>query len=152
MTQPPKKSRFTRNDRGQSLVEFALTLPMLLVVMLMITEFGRALFQYNVLVQATRAGARSAVVASQGGAPGVGETHMDNFLDQTGMNLVGLDRKVQVVSDFKGTGTTVVQATADLPFRWLLQGDMPTSPGGANPVTPLAFTLHAETVMRAETF
>lgn len=152
MTQPPKKSRFTRNDRGQSLVEFALTLPMLLVVMLMITEFGRALFQYNVLVQATREGARTAVVASQGGAPAAGQDRMDAFLTGTGMSLVGLNRTVQVVSDFKGTGTTVVQATADMPFRWLLQGDMPTNAGGTNPVSPTAFTLHAETVMRAETF
>ena len=38
MKQPPKT--IVRGDRGQALVEFALTLPMLLVVMFMITEFG----------------------------------------------------------------------------------------------------------------
>ena len=152
MKQLPKKTTFRRNDRGQSLVEFALTLPMLLVVMLMITEFGRALFQYNVLVQSTREGARVAVVGSEGGAPADGEGRMDAFLTATGMSLVGLNRQVRVVKDFQGTGTTVVQATADMPFRWLLQGDMPTNAGGTNPVSPTAFTLHAETVMKAETF
>ncbi len=151
MTQPPKTS-FARNDRGQSLVEFALTLPMLLVVMLMITEFGRALFQYNVLVQATREGARVAVVNSQGGAPAAGEARMDDFLAGTGMNTTGVSRQVTVVTDYNGTGTTVVLASADLPFRWILQGDLPTNADGTAPVSPTAFTLHAETVMRAETF
>jgi len=40
---------FLSGTRGQSLVEFALILPIMLAVMFMITEFGRALFQYNVL-------------------------------------------------------------------------------------------------------
>lgn len=152
MTQPPKTS-FRRNDRGQSLVEFALTLPMLLVVMLMITEFGRALFQYNMLVQATREGARVAVVQSEAGAPAAGRNRMDQFLTGTQTDVTGLVRTVQVVHDYQGNiGQTVVVATADMPFRWLLQGNMPTTADGQNPVSPTAFTLHAETVMRAETF
>ena len=48
--------RFVRDARGQSLIEFALILPMMLVVMFMITEFGRALYTYNVLATAARAG------------------------------------------------------------------------------------------------
>ena len=38
---------------------------MLLVVMFMVTEFGRAMYQYNVLAQATREGARVAVVSAE---------------------------------------------------------------------------------------
>lgn len=150
MTQPPKT--IVRDDRGQSLVEFALTLPMLLVVMFMITEFGRALYQYNVLVQATREGARVAVVNSNGGAPAAGRARMDAFLDATGMELNSLVREVEVVPDFNGTATTVVRATAEMPFRWILQGDLPTNPNAEATVAPTGLTLRAETVMRAETF
>ena len=50
-----KRNQFMRDTRGQSLVEFALILPMMLVVMFMITEFGRALYMYNVLASAARA-------------------------------------------------------------------------------------------------
>jgi len=56
--------RFVRDARGQSLIEFALILPMMLVVMFMITEFGRALYTYNVLATAARAGVRAAVVST----------------------------------------------------------------------------------------
>ena len=39
-----------------------------------------------------------------------------------------------------------------MPFRWILQGDLPTTAEGAAVVSPNALTLHAETVMKAETF
>lgn len=141
-----------RNDRGQSLVEFALTLPMLLVVMFMITEFGRALYQYNVMAQASREGARTAVVGSSTNAQGLGETRMDEFLSETGMETTGMVRSVTVVPNYEGSGTTVVRATVDMPFRWILQGDLPTNPDGTAPVSPGGLNLHAETVMRAEGF
>lgn len=150
MKQPPKT--MMRDDRGQSLVEFALTLPMLLVVMFMITEFGRALYQYNVMAQATREGARTAVVNSSGGAPAAGRTRMDDFLTGSGMNTTGLVRTVTVVPNFNGSQTTVVKATADMPFQWILAGDMPTTADGSATVSPGGLNLHAETVMRAETF
>ncbi|HZI36952.1 MAG TPA: TadE/TadG family type IV pilus assembly protein [Acidimicrobiia bacterium] len=151
MKQPPPKT-IVRDDRGQSLVEFALTLPMLLVVMFMITEFGRALYQYNVLVQATREAARAAVVMAESDAPTIGQTRMDNFLDGTGMERIGLEREVVIVPDFNGTGTTVVRATATMPFRWILQGDMPTNADRSGSVAPTGLTLSAETIMRSEAF
>lgn len=151
MTQPPKT--LLRGERGQSLVEFALTLPMLLVVMFMITEFGRALYQYNVMAQATREGARVAVVNSEANAPTAGEDRMTAFLNSLGIDFADdLDLNVAVVDNYNGTGTKVVVATADMPFRWILQGDMPTNHSGGAAVSPNAFTLHAETVMKAETF
>jgi Flp pilus assembly protein TadG len=49
-------------ERGQTLVEFALVVMIFLVVLFGILEFSRALWTYNTIVQATRAGARFAVV------------------------------------------------------------------------------------------
>lgn len=47
-----------RSQRGVAIVEFALILPMLLVLSFMTTEFGRALYQYNTLTKAARDAAR----------------------------------------------------------------------------------------------
>ena len=56
--------RFVRRDRtrGQSLVEFALILPILLILMLGIVDFGRAIFAYNAVSNGARSGARVAIV------------------------------------------------------------------------------------------
>jgi Flp pilus assembly protein TadG len=43
---------------GQSLLEFAVVLPLLLLIAFGITEFGRAYYQYNTLTKSIRNGAR----------------------------------------------------------------------------------------------
>lgn len=47
-----------RKQRGQELVEFALILPLLLLLMVGIFEFGYVVFAYNTLSNAVREGAR----------------------------------------------------------------------------------------------
>lgn len=51
-----------RRAHGQSLVEFALVLPVLLLVFMGILDFGRAVFASNTLSNAARGGARVAIV------------------------------------------------------------------------------------------
>jgi len=46
------------SQNGQSLLEFAIVLPILLLIAFGITEFGRAYYQYNTLSKAIRNGAR----------------------------------------------------------------------------------------------
>ncbi|MNF78942.1 TadE-like protein [compost metagenome] len=41
-------------QRGVAIIEFAITLPLLLLLLLAIAEFGRMLYQYNILLQASR--------------------------------------------------------------------------------------------------
>ena len=57
-----RKLAVGRGQRGQTLVEFALVVMIFLVVMFGLLEFARALWTWNTIVQATRAGARFAVV------------------------------------------------------------------------------------------
>jgi Flp pilus assembly protein TadG len=45
-------------QRGVAAVEFALILPLLILLTFLATEFGRALYQYNTLAKATRDAAR----------------------------------------------------------------------------------------------
>jgi len=54
--------RFRRTEAGQSLVEFAITVPLLLFLLLGIVDFGRAWNVYQVLTDAGREGTRLAVV------------------------------------------------------------------------------------------
>ena len=54
--------RHRATNRGQLVIEFALVLPILLLVVFGITEFGRALMTVNVLNAAAREGARVAAV------------------------------------------------------------------------------------------
>ena len=56
--------RFLMRDRGQDLVEFALLLPLLLLFILGIVEFGVAVFAYNTVANAAREGARVGVIRS----------------------------------------------------------------------------------------
>jgi hypothetical protein len=46
------------NQYGAALVEFALVLPVLLILTFITTEFGRALYQYNTLAKSVRNAAR----------------------------------------------------------------------------------------------
>ena len=51
-----------RSERGAELIEFALIFPLLLLVMLGIVDFGLMFQRYEVLTNATREGARLAVL------------------------------------------------------------------------------------------
>ena len=51
-----------RSFAGQSLVEFALLMPVLVIIMLGIFDAGRAVFAYNTVSNAARQGVRVAIV------------------------------------------------------------------------------------------
>jgi Flp pilus assembly protein TadG len=53
----------TERERGQALVEFALVLPLFLLLLLGIVQFGSVFRDYIALTDATRVGARQAAVA-----------------------------------------------------------------------------------------
>ena len=55
--------RSPRCERGQALVEFALILPIFLLLLLGIVQFGTVFRDYIALTDATRVGARQAAVA-----------------------------------------------------------------------------------------
>lgn len=48
--------------RGQALVEFALLLPLMLLIVVMLFDLGRAVYYYSVLHNATREGARYGII------------------------------------------------------------------------------------------
>jgi len=52
-----RKRRRTRSERGQSLVELAITLPILILLLLGTLDFGMAIFSYSMLRDAAQEGA-----------------------------------------------------------------------------------------------
>ena len=57
----PLKSQ-RRRTRGQGLVEFALVLPVLILIFMGIVDFGRAIYAFNSVSNAAREGARVGIV------------------------------------------------------------------------------------------
>ncbi len=81
----------TEQEKGQTLVEFAFVVILFLTVLFAIVEFGRALWTWNTIVQATRAGARFAVVET----PTSTNSEVKNFVvyyNSAGTGYAGLTR------------------------------------------------------------
>ncbi|MGX0891834.1 Flp pilus assembly protein TadG [Pseudomonas sp. ADAK2 TE3594] len=86
-------------QQGVALVEFTLVLPVLLLLLLSLGEFGRMLYQYNVLLQASRDADR--FVAGQAWNSTLGTVSLSNaLLTQT--------KNVAVYGVPANTGTAVV--------------------------------------------
>jgi Flp pilus assembly protein TadG len=60
----PRFLRRARSERAQSLVEFALVLPLFLLLLFALVDFGRAFFTWQVVTNASREGARAGAVQS----------------------------------------------------------------------------------------
>lgn len=71
-------------DRGQSLVEFAIALPVLLAIVIGIFEFGMAWNQRQVITNAAREGARVAVLENKDG--GDVEDAVANYLTNASLD------------------------------------------------------------------
>ncbi|HEX8989585.1 MAG TPA: TadE/TadG family type IV pilus assembly protein [Rhodocyclaceae bacterium] len=75
-------------ERGSATVEFAVVAVLFLTLLLGIMDFGRMLFTWNAAAEATRWGARVAVVCDKADA-GLVLARMQTFLPQlTGANVV----------------------------------------------------------------
>ncbi|RCL24839.1 pilus assembly protein TadG [Pseudomonas sp. AFG_SD02_1510_Pfu_092] len=68
-----------QRQQGVAIVEFTLTLPLLLLTLLAFGEFGRMLYQYNSLLQGSRDAAR--FVASQAWNPTLGKVEVTAELE-----------------------------------------------------------------------
>jgi Flp pilus assembly protein TadG len=109
-----------KNQKGQALVEFALILPLLLLLLFGVFEFGRAMFIKNTLNNAARAAARVAVVtpkltditydAGNFSAPST-STPVDNIQVKIYDSLFSIDKsKVTAQVDIVGrSGTETAQ-------------------------------------------
>ena len=69
--------RFRQTEAGQSLVEFTMILPIFLVLMFGLVDFGRAFYTWMLVTNAAREGAR--VAAVQGNSSSIDTRIYDSF-------------------------------------------------------------------------
>ena len=127
-------ARAERTCRGQSLVEFALVLPMFLLLLIGIAEFGRAWMTRNIMTGASREAVR--VAAVQGNTASA-LSRANGVLASAGIS----GALVNVADDGTPFGTCSVTVTYDFPVT--IAGFLPGL-GGTN------FPLTASTTMRKE--
>ena len=100
-----RRSR-SHHHRGQALVEFAMVAPLFFLLLFGIIESGRFIFYYEVLNNATREGARYAIV---NGANTIGCPTGPPAPGSTGCDVAGNDVRQRVREAARGvTGTITV--------------------------------------------
>jgi len=120
-----------RDARGQSAVEFAVILPLVVAVILALADFGRALFMYLEAEHAAGDGARLAAVNFQPGSGNLA-TYLQNNLTfgelKNGATGAGAQGPAKVCISYpnndntRGAPVRVVVATS---FNWIPGGVIP---------------------------
>jgi Flp pilus assembly protein TadG len=149
-----------QRQQGLAMVEFTLVLPVLLLLMLAFGEFGRMLYQYNVLLQASRDADR--FVASQAWNSTLGMVTLSNTLQTQTKNVavygVPANTGTAVVSGLTtgnvvvaAVGTDHVRVTITYTFCPVIGGGncAGSLPGFFGNQIALSIPLVATTVMRA---
>lgn len=153
---PPARRRPTdvaRDRRGQAVAEFAIVVPLLLLLLVGIVEFGSAWRSYQVVTNTAREGARMAVVANGASYDDV-TSEIDRRLEGGGLD----PEMAEVVIDcgdsvgeacFEGLesgGSTEVRI--EYPHRFVFLGPMIGLAGAGDP--PGRISLSSRIVMRNE--
>jgi Flp pilus assembly protein TadG len=129
-----------RNRRGAAVVEFALVAPILFLLAFGIIEFGRMVMVQQVLTNASREGARLAVI--DGTTTSEVQTAVRDYLDSGSVSSAGINPAVSPsnwdTEDYVGA----VTVTVAMPFNQVSWLPSPLFLGGK--------TLTATAVMRRE--
>ncbi|MFO7741314.1 MAG: pilus assembly protein [Anaerolineae bacterium] len=99
-----------RDNRGQELVEYALTLPIFLLLVIGIMEFGVTVFVYNTMANAAREGARVGAVMD-GTLDEIRQPVKQAVVDRTGGLSLSPDDNITVVLTATESPTETVQVT-----------------------------------------
>jgi Flp pilus assembly protein TadG len=110
-----------KNDRGAAMIEMALTLPLLLLLSVGVFEFGRAFQTWQVLTNATREGARVAVLP--GTSDDAVSTRVQEYLaagqlPSASFSSILITR--DVVISIGGTDTSASKVTVNYPFEFMV--------------------------------
>jgi Flp pilus assembly protein TadG len=118
-----------RRDDGQALVELALVIPLLLILLFGIVDFGIALNQYNDTTNLANLGARAVAVASSTStnptcqSSSGATTSLTGYLQCEGaLDSVALGNVTVCPSDTSGNSWTTgdtIQVKVDDTFNWL---------------------------------
>ena len=150
---PMKLFRRLRSSRGQSLVELSLTLPILLILVFGIIDFGLGMRSYISLTNSVREGARFAAVGNPAGDPAdcdgiTSDTVYGRLCITTGgLDLTELTPSVTYPSGIGPGNSVIVSADYDYNFVTPLGDFLDFFSGGTFPTT---ISLSSSTDMRLE--
>jgi Flp pilus assembly protein TadG len=144
--------RRVRSEKGAELIEVALTLPLLLLVLLGIIEFGFLFQEYEVVTNAAREGARiAALVPTAGYTTDEAKQRATDYLSAGGLNLSQATPAATVVQSqvpITGTGKCITAMTVTVNYQHpvpFISGIIRYFGGTMAPIP-----LHGVAVMRTE--
>jgi Flp pilus assembly protein TadG len=114
-----KKRYNITSERGQTMTEFAIVLPILVVLLFGIIQFGIAFNNYVTLTDAARAGARKAAVSRESGDP-AGDCKAAVLAAADNLDQSVLAPNVQCVSSWAAGSD--VEVDASYPYNITLFG------------------------------
>jgi Flp pilus assembly protein TadG len=133
----------TKKEKGQNLVEFALLLPVFLLILVGIAEFGRAWMTRNILTGAAREAARAAAAETQANAYNSAEAIADAIFISANIPITfGANG---VFDDSVGTPVPTVSVIITYNFPLIIAGFIPGMPGPT-------FVLKGTATMRRERY
>jgi Flp pilus assembly protein TadG len=106
-------------DDGQALVEFALVVPLLLLLLVGIIEFARAWNEHQVLTDATREGARRASVYDPTVTADSIRSVIEGTLASNGMTADSIQ-----LQNWDGASGTPVTVHVVVPYRFVFLGPL----------------------------
>jgi Flp pilus assembly protein TadG len=113
-------------ERGQALVEFALSVIVLFAVLFAIIDFGRALYTYDLVTSAARAGTRYASVRGNTCPNTYAGCPSTNASIQTYVSgISGFPTSDVQVLGAGGSPNTTVTVTVSVPFTYLFHTYFP---------------------------
>lgn len=135
--------RLLRRDRGQSLVEFAIVVPLLLALLVAIFEFGRAWNIQQVVTNVAREGARQGVLATVDNDSV--QTVVSTLLTTARLDPADATVSVNGCNDITGTECNV---QIQYPYNFLFMGPVVRLISGG--AWPGSVTLGTTSIMRNE--
>jgi Flp pilus assembly protein TadG len=137
-----------RSEKGAALLEAAITVPIILLISVGIFEFGRAYQTWQVLTNASREGARLAVI--DGSTDAQVRTTVNNYLTSGGLvalssTNIAIDRKAPLTAS-----STASRIQVNYPFQFMVLNPVVRLIAPTDTKTGAPITMTAATLMRNE--
>jgi hypothetical protein len=135
------------DDRGAELIEFAMVLPMFLVIFAAMIDFGFLFQRYEAVTNAAREGARVGVLPSYSTTDV--QSRVNSYLTASGLTSASAVTTVTFCDTTLPNGLVVpfVKVLVTYPSSFIFMGPFAGLIGGA---APGAVSLRAQSVMRVE--
>ena len=136
-----------RSEKGAALIEAAITVPIILLISVGIFEFGRAYQTQQVLTNASREGARIAVL--EGTSDADIRARVAQYVKGGGLKTL-TDADILVTRNVAISGTTASSVEVRYPFEFMVLNPVVRLIAPGDKTTGAPITMSAITLMRNE--